>query len=360
MLGWFRKGWSAQPKANPALPFREGTSSEVGPVTEEPTELPPGTEAFTAAWNTLDSAEEGVSVWDASPISESTQTLINLLQPLMWEQFEREPPTPAAFPAVAVQVLSLLEKQDPELPALLGLISQDPALTMHVLRVANSSYYNRGHDVQDLQTAVMKMGVVATGEVVTAIAGRSLFDPSLRAEMELFSTRMRELYQSSLSIAFAAREFSEQSRLGRPHHIFLGGLFHDIGHTLSLRILASLMVAGQVPKNLPFTAMNALLERTHLEMGSRALAVWGLPTYLRILCAEHHQVVVPEGLDFENLHILRVLSGLNRLVMDASNPSHAAETRQSLEALGLDQAKAWGLFQRIMVHRERVKEMFPI
>lgn len=326
----------------------------------EPPELPPGTEAFTAAWSTLGAAEAGVLVMDPFPISESTQTLINLLQPLMWEHFEQEPPTPAAFPAVAIQVLSLLEKQDPELSALLGLIGQDPALTMHVLQVANSTYYHRGREVQDLQTAVMKMGVMATGEVVAAIAGRSLFDPSLRAEMELFSTSMRDLYQSSLSIAFAAREFSEQSQLGQPHQLFLAGLFHDIGHTLSLRVLASLMVAGQVPKNLPFTPLNALCERTHVEMGAIAVATWNLPAYLRTICADHHRSTASGWVDQQNLHILRVVSGLNRLVVDATNPSHASETRQSLEALGLDRAKAWGLFQRVMVHRERVKEMFPI
>jgi HD-like signal output (HDOD) protein len=356
MLSWFRKGRKAQAEA--ATPF----SPEEGalPSTQLETGERPGAEAFMGAWGLLEAAEEGAEVMDPCPISESVQTLIDLMQPLMWEHFEHHPPTPAAFPAVAIQVLSLLEKQDPELPALLGLISQDPALTMHVLQVANSAYYHRGHEVQDLQTAVMKMGVVATGEAVTAIAGRTLFDPSLRAEMELFNTRMRDLYQSSLSTAFAAREFSEQSRLGKPHLLFLAGMFHDIGHTISLRVLASLMVAGKVPKNLPFLALNALCERTHVQMGTTALAIWGLPPYLIELCSGHHQATVPHGGDHQNLHILRVVSGLNRLLLDASDPSHASETRQSLRALGHDRTRAWALFQRIMVHRERVKEMFPI
>ncbi len=46
--------------------------------------------------------------------------------------------------------------------------------------------------------------------------------------------------------------------------------------------------------------------------------------------------------------------------MDAANPSHASETHQSLKVLGFDRTKAWALFQRVMLHRERVKEMFPI
>jgi HD-like signal output (HDOD) protein len=200
----------------------------------------------------------------------------------------------------------------------------------------------------------MKMGVLATGEVVTAIAGRSLFDPSLRAELELFKAHMRELYQSSLSIAFASREFSEHSRLGRPHQVFLAGMFHDIGHTLSVRVLSSLMVAGTVPRNLSSTALKALCERTHVEMGTTAHGIWDLPSHLKTLCAEHHRPTAPLGVDHQDLHVLRAVSGLNRLVMDASNPSHASETRQSLAVLGLDRARTWDLFQRVTVHRERV------
>ena len=360
MLGWLTRRWKTSAEvAPPVSPGDEAlptTDTELGAEVD----LPPGTEAFAVAWNTLEAAGEGVVVIDPAPISESTQTLIDLLQPLMREHFASDPPTPAAFPAVAVQVLSLLEKEDPELSALLGLISQDPALTMQVLQVANSAYYHRGSEIQELLAAVMKMGVVATGEVVTAIAGRTLFDPSLRAEMERFNTRMRDLYQGSLSIAFAAREFSEQSRLGKSHQLFLAGIFHDIGHTLSLRVLAALMVAGQVPNNLPTLALDALCERNHVAMGIAAQAIWDLPPYLRAICAEHHEPTVPHGDEQQNLHVLRVISGLHRLAVDASSPSHASETRQSLRALGLDRAAAWDLFQRVMVHRARVKEMFPI
>jgi HD-like signal output (HDOD) protein len=229
-----------------------------------------------------------------------------------------------------------------------------------VLQVANSAYYQRGRNVQDLQSAVMKMGVRATGEVVVAVAGRSLFDPSVKAELELFKTRMRELYRSSMAIAFASREFSEQTQLGLPHQVFLAGMFHDIGHTLSLRALSALMIAGKVPKDLPPLAMDALLERTHIEMGAEAHRIWNLPPYLASLCAQHHDPEIPAWADRQDLHILRAVSGLNRLAMDPNDPSHAAETRQSLQALGIARAQAGALFERIVGHRELVKEMFPI
>lgn len=347
MLGWFKKDKKSDPApaGNPAPAVAPAPSAP-----EEP-------EAFTWAWNTLASVEPDVFVQDRHPFTESQQTLVTLLEPLIREHFQANPPAPAAFPAVAVQVLQLLEKHDPEVPELLKLIGQDPAISLHVLQMANSAYYHRGRDVQDLQSAVMKMGVSATGDVVVAVAGRSLFDPNLKAELELFRTRMRELYRSSMAIAFAAREFSEQSGRGNPHHLFLAGMFHDIGHTLSLRALSALMIAGKVPKDLPPLAMDALLERTHLEMGTAAHTVWNLPAYLGVICAKHHELTLSTSAEHENLHVLRVISGLNRLVMDPNDPSHACETRDSLVALGLDRAKALALFERMAFHRDLVKEM---
>lgn len=351
MLGWFKKDRNAETaKAGKAAPAPAGAAAPAAP--EEP-------EAFTWAWNTLEAAEEGVLVQDRHPFTESQATLVGLLEPLLREYFEANPPAPAAFPAVAVQVLQLLEKHDPEVPELLKVIGQDPAISMHVLQMANSAYYHRGRDVQDLQGAVLKMGVSATGDVVVAVAGRSLFDPNLKAELELFKTRMRDLYRNSMAIAFAAREFSEQSQRGNPHHLFLAGMFHDIGHTLSLRALSSLMLAGKVPKDLPPLAMDALLERTHLEMGSSAHTVWNLPGYLGIICSKHHHPSLPTTAEYENLHVLRVVSGLNRLVVDPNDPSHACETRDSLQALGLDRGRALELFERMAFHRELVKAMVP-
>ncbi len=352
VLGWFRKRREAPverpstPKADPQVP------GNPAPDPDEP-------EAFQAAWNTLTAADPGVQVLDRHPPTASEQTLIDLLTPLLEDHFEDHPPAPAAFPAVAVQVLSLLEDHDPQVPALIHLISQDPAISMHVLQVANSAYYHRGRDVQDLQSAVLKMGVAATGEVVIAVAGRSLFDPSLKAELETFKGRMRELYRSAMTVAFAAREFSEQSQLGQPHQLFLGGMFHDIGHTLALRALSALMIAGKVPRDLPTLAMDALLERTHLYMGAAAHRIWNLPAHLSHLCAHHHDQEVPAWVDQQDLHVLRVVSGLNRLAMDPNDPSHAAETRQSLEALQLDRRQCRTLFEKVLGHRLLVAEMFP-
>lgn len=351
MWGWFRK--------SAGRPTRAPHPAEGDPDRGDPPAGLGESEAFTAAWNTLEAAPEGVQVLDRHPLSPSEQTLVDLLHPLLRDHFQAHPPSPAAFPAVAVQVLSLLEDQDPQVPALLHLISQDPAISMHVLQVANSAYYDRGRKAQDLPSAVLKMGVRGTGEAVVVVAGRSLFDPSLKAELEVFKARMRELYRSAMTIAFAAREHSERSRLGLPHQLFLAGMFHDIGHTLALRAVSALMIAGKVPRDLPTLALDALLERTHVEMGTRAHALWNLPAHLAALCAQHHDPEVPAWVDRQDLHVLRIISGLHRLLLDPNDPSHAAETRQSLRALEVDRPGARALFERIALHREVVTGMLP-
>ena len=337
---------------------KERAASEAAAPRPEP--IAPEPEAFAAAWQTLQEVEPGRRVLDRYPLTDSDRTLIALLEPRMREQFRDHPPSPAAFPAVAVQLLELLKDEDPQVPALLHLISQDPALSLRVLQVANSALYHRGRDVHDLQAAVMKMGVQATGEAVTALAGRSLYDPGLRAELAVFRPRLRELYLSSMAVAFTAREWSERQRVGHPHQVFLAGMFHDIGHGLALRALAGLALAGKVPKDLPVQALEALLERTHVDMGATALAIWNLPAYLTRLCAQHHEAEVPAWVDRQDLHVLRITSGLNRLAVDPNDPRQAAETRQSLGALCLDRRATAELFGRVLANRDLVAELFPL
>ena len=344
MLKWIRR---ARTGANPDRP------ASPGPATPEP-------EGFAAAWETLQLAEIGHRTFDRHPLSDAERSLIALLEPLLREQYRNHPPVPAAFPAVAVQVLALLEGEDPQASALLHLVSQDPALSLRLLQVANSALYHRGRDVHDLQAALMKLGVRATGEAVTALAGRSLYDPGLKAELAVHRPRLRELYRSAMTVAFTARAWSERTGIGHPHQGFLAGMFHDLGHSLALRALAGLSLAGKVPKDLPAHALDALLERTHVDMGATALAIWNLPAHLVRLCAQHHEAEVPAWVDRQDLHVLRVVSGLERLARDPNDPRQAAETRQSVEALCLDRPALRELFIAVKANRELVVELFPL
>jgi HD-like signal output (HDOD) protein len=319
---------------------------------------------FSEAWTTL-YPERSIDPIAADtpltrpPLTDTERTFVEQIQPLLMEQFVHNLPAPASFPAVAVQVVNLLESQDPDLHELLKCIEQDAAISAELLKVANSAYYHRGTDIQDLRSAVMRLGMRQSGEIAVGIASRSLFDIALRAELEIFNARQLALYHSSMAIAFGASEFAFIEQVGRPNRAFLCGMFHDIGHSLALRCLASMMLADKMPKHLAPAVLDELTERVHLEVGYTVHAIWGLPPYLSAICAQHHDPEVPVKEETEDLHTLRLTSGFYRLVVNPRSLEHLAETRQSLEAMGLDRAAASQLFALMAKQRAQVMTLFP-
>jgi len=65
----------------------------------------------------------------------------------------------ATLPAVATKVLSLLEDEDVNIRSLSTLIETDPALTLKVLKVANSPLYAVRSEITSINQAILNLGL---------------------------------------------------------------------------------------------------------------------------------------------------------------------------------------------------------
>jgi HD-like signal output (HDOD) protein len=62
------------------------------------------------------------------------------------------------LPAVVPKLLSLMEDAGSDIAQVTHVISQDPALTSKILKVANSAYYGFPKRIDDLERAVALLG----------------------------------------------------------------------------------------------------------------------------------------------------------------------------------------------------------
>jgi HD-like signal output (HDOD) protein len=316
---------------------------------------PPEPDAFDAPWALL----TGVVLPRERPWSAEEEAQAAALVPLVLAEFSKHRPSPTAFPALAVQIIDLLNGPDVDMAKLLKAISPDPAISVNVLRVANSALYSRGGEVNDMRMAVMRIGLRGVGEIAAGVAGRTLFDVALRVEYEIFGERWNNLFLDTMAVAFGASQFAFEQNVGRADRAFLAGMFHDMGKSLALRSLAGLVISGQVPAPIPEAVVDEVLERTHVETGATAMGIWGLPQHLIEACLHHHDAEVPGDADAMELHILRMVSGIHRLVKDQEDPRRLAETRQSIEAMRLDRRGVKRLHRELEAQTERVKVLFP-
>ncbi len=354
MLRWLF-GWLARwhsPEVRPAPSVFDWKPP--APTPPKPTEP----EGFSAAWSLL-FPDSGNAPAPELPVAPAIREAADGLEPVLMAHFRAHLPEPASFPSIAVEVIDLLEHPDPELQKLVALVDKDPAIAVQLLRQANSAFYAPDREIQDLRGAVLRLGVRTSGEIAIAVAGHTLFDMAVRAEYEIFMVRLMDLYHDALTVGFGASEIAFREQAGQSNQAFLGGLFHTIGHALALRSLASLMLQGAIPANQPPAVVDEVLERVHLEIGTTALAAWGLPAYLSLICARIHDAEVPSGPAFGNLHVIRVAAGLNRLVRNPQDGRHAPETRQSLVALGIPRERAAHLQALMAHHWERAVGMLP-
>jgi HD-like signal output (HDOD) protein len=291
---------------------------------------------------------------DPPPLSFEEEREDARLAVLVLERFARARPEPASFPAIALRILNLVASPEAEMVELATLVSRDPALSAGVLSVANSVVFRGLMEIETVRDAAVRLGLAEVGKIAAAVSARTLFSPRLRAEQAAFGDRWRALFRHAVAVGSAAAAFALRHPGARSDRVYLGGLLHDVGKSLALRILAGAFVEGRIAA--PEAArLERILDRVHVQLGGEAHQAWALPHYLTEICVRHHDEVVPGDRDLVDLHFVRLTSA----VADLGEPAFAAragrEIAQSAAALGFDPYQVRALAAEVRQAQERMR-----
>jgi putative nucleotidyltransferase with HDIG domain len=291
---------------------------------------------------------------DPLPLSPEEEREDARLATLILERFAKARPEPASFPAIALRILNLVASPEAEVVELATLVSRDPALSAGVLSVANSVVFRGLMEVETVREAAVRLGLAEVGKIAAAVSARTLFSPRLRAEQTAFGERWQVLFRHSVAVGSAAAAFAQRHPGARADRVYLGGLLHDVGKSLALRILAGAFVERRIAA--PEAArLERVLDRVHVELGGEAHQAWALPQYLTVICVRHHDDAVPGDPELVDLHFVRLTSA----VADLGEPAFAAragrEIAQSAAALRLDPYEVRALAAEVRQAHERTR-----
>jgi len=87
-------------------------------------------------------------------------------------------------------------------------ISQDPAMSVRLLQIANSSLYRTHHTADNIQNAITKMGLNLVRNLITSLSMKQLY----RASNDIIAERFHELWLTSTKTAPISRMRSHQNR----------------------------------------------------------------------------------------------------------------------------------------------------
>ena len=211
-------------------------------------------------------------------------------------------------PAIAVQILNTVQKEEAALSELVKIISADPALTGKMLQLANSSFYALNNEVTSIDRALSVLGT----NVIRNIALSFVIATDLRGEKQS-GFDFDDYWRRSVTSAVAAELLSQQ--LGqKDDNIFVTALLHDIGILVLFmykrneysKLFQEAILAGQSLSVLEQDQYNF----DHQQVGAVLIQKWGLPDCISEPIGYHHN---PESAPINSRQTSEILQFSDRL-----------------------------------------------
>jgi HD-like signal output (HDOD) protein/GGDEF domain-containing protein len=183
-----------------------------------------------------------------------------------------------SLPAVAMKVVELTGNPQVDPRAVKECIENDPALTMKVLRVVNSSLFGLSREVSNLNQALALLG---TKPLRLLVLGFSLPNALFNG---VAGNTLGWYWRHALTKAVAAREISESLWQQPGDEAFIAGLLQDLGILLLIQELGQPYISfAEKVLSSGYDLAEAEEESIgfrHTALSARLLHHWGLPPLL--------------------------------------------------------------------------------
>lgn len=192
------------------------------------------------------------------------------------------------MPMAVQQLLTLMQSQDADIEEVIRLIEFDPGLTVSLLSMANSSYFDSPSHFTSIRDALNQLGVNTLVNMVVSFG----VAPYTKNEIKGYGLAHGELLAHAVATAIAARELAAKTGIHAPQHTFTAGLLINIGKTalgafLEVSIDPILELAYE--EGLSFDqAEKRILGVNHAELGALLLQHWGIPEPI-VNVVRHHR-----------------------------------------------------------------------
>ncbi len=145
------------------------------------------------------------------------------MTPLVLDQVAVDLKDLPSLPAIVMDLLNALERDDLKLEILSKKINQDPALTAKTLRYANSPFYGTQVKVTTIQQAIGLMGLDAVKQMALAAGLSGCFPRN-----DCYGFDHKAFWRHANAVAYTAKLIARRVELNEDV-AFTAGLLHDIG-----------------------------------------------------------------------------------------------------------------------------------
>lgn len=188
--------------------------------------------------------------------------------------------SPPVMPQVVREMQSVIKQPKSTPDELAAVIEKDPTISLRLISVSNSPVYRGITEIRNVKTAIPRLGLKETLNIVMAIANKNLYE----SKNVKFKILMDKLWVHALACAYGAKLLAQFLQLDDLEKYFLMGLTHDIGKILLLKAFSEVSQG----KSLSMDAIEANIQEAHIGLGSLLLKRWGFDAeFINVI--SHHE-----------------------------------------------------------------------
>ena len=193
-----------------------------------------------------------------------------------------------SLPSIVLKLMDVVNSTNSSADDAAKLISQDPALTSKMIRLANSAFYGIPRSISSVSSAVVILGFNTIRSLVLSASVAKMFDGKHSLDMDRF-------WKHSIVTAMTAKivvRHLMSVRMMDPESAFCAGMLHDIGKLIFSQYMPEdyAKVCDYAKKEgiSLYYAEEKLMGINHAQMGKILADKWSLPLDLEYALTYHH------------------------------------------------------------------------
>ncbi len=182
------------------------------------------------------------------------------------------------LPEVALRIRDTAENENVSARSLAAVVVEDPALSARLIKVANSPMFRAVNAIDDLHSAIGRIGVEYAANVASGLAMQQMF----QATSEFVDRKLRAVWSHACEVAAISSVMAKSYTKLRPDQATLAGLTHSIG------VLPILAFAEQNDSMIrDGFALEKVIDSLQGSLGTMILQSWDFPEDLSMVPAHY-------------------------------------------------------------------------
>ena len=190
------------------------------------------------------------------------------------------------LPDICLQLNQLIHQPHSSAKEIARLVSVDPAITVRILKLANSALYGFSAKITTVSQAIV---VIGTGELYNIALATSAAATFNGVDGKFID--MKQFWLQSVLAGILAKEINKRKTLGCGDALFVAGLLHNIGLLVVLEIAPDEAAQALEPITIDQTTEERqcqVLGFSFATLGAALLRLWQVPPLLSETVAHQH------------------------------------------------------------------------